>query len=291
MNKGIDLCEGDWLYFLGADDELFDENVLFDLFEQGAFSQERVVYGNVYVNGDAVWARDKSVYDGVFNLTKLLDKNICHQAIFYPKHIVSEIGYFNTKYEVTADYDYNLRCFAKQDFLYVDRIIANFSAGGKSSLAISDITSKEFATNIISYFNLNPDNPKYYKPKSPFYKRLSYYKHILKVRLNPFTEDISTGISLFTAVKNKDQSFEEALKTWVVHKEIDEYYKGGVNVIDSANIAAIHIANELKKENLLNDSTKTEHHFYVSNYTKSFEKCAQFFFQENIKLEEVNIFV
>lgn len=77
----------------------------------------------------------------------------------------------------------------------------------------------------------------------------------------------------------------------LIHKEIDEYYQGGVNVIDSANIVAIHISNELKRKHLLNYSTKTEHHFYVSNYTKSFEKSAQFFFQENIKLEEVTLFV
>jgi len=35
---------------------------------------------------------------------------------------------------------------------------------------------------------------------------------------------------------------------------------------------------------------KTEHYFYVSNYTKSFEKSAKFFFKETIKLEEVNLF-
>ena len=92
-------------------------------------------------------------------------------------------------------------------------------------------------------------------------------------------------------LKNIDHLILACTHYPLIHKEIDEYYKGGVNVIDSANIVAIHIANELKKENLLNYSTKTEHHFYVSNYTKSFEKCAQFFFQENIKLEEVNLFV
>jgi len=44
----------------------------------------------------------------------------------------------------------------------------------------------------------------------------------LKTQLNPFTEKISKGISLFTAIKNKEDTFEEALKTWVVHKQIDE---------------------------------------------------------------------
>jgi len=75
----------------------------------------------------------------------------------------------------------------------------------------------------------------------------------------------------------------------LIHQEIKNYYKGKVNVIDSANIVAEHIAKQLKKDNLLNNSKATEHHFYVSNYTESFEKSAKFFFQEDLKLEEINL--
>jgi glutamate racemase len=76
----------------------------------------------------------------------------------------------------------------------------------------------------------------------------------------------------------------------LIHQEIKDYYKGTVKVIDSANIVVEHITNQLKKDDLLNNSNnKTEHHFYVSNYTESFEKSAQFFFQENLKLKEVKI--
>lgn len=222
MNKGINLCKGDWLYFLGADDELYDENVLSDLHSLGAFSQDRVFFGNVYIKGDTKWAKDKTIYDGPFDLKKLLQKNICQQAIFYPRHIIKDIGYFNEEYEVTADWDYNLRCFAKQVFLYVDKTIAVFASGGKSSQTEADVNFKEFARNIISYFNLDPDDSKYYKPNSHFYNLLSHYKHILKTQLNPFTDNINEGISLFTAVKNRKEIFEEALKTWVKHKQIDE---------------------------------------------------------------------
>jgi glutamate racemase len=75
----------------------------------------------------------------------------------------------------------------------------------------------------------------------------------------------------------------------LIHQEIKDYYKGKVNVIDSANIVAKHIAKQLEKNNLLSNSNETEHHFYVSNYTESFEKSAKFFFQEDLKLEEVNL--
>ena len=62
-------------------------------------------------------------------------------------------------------------------------------------------------------------------------------------------------------------------------------------MIDSANIVAEYIARQLKKDNLLNNIETTKHHFYVSNYTKSFEKSAKFFFREDIKLEEANIWI
>jgi len=75
----------------------------------------------------------------------------------------------------------------------------------------------------------------------------------------------------------------------LIHQEIKDYYKGTVNVIDSANIVAEYIAKQLEKNNLLNNSKATEHHFYVSNYTESFEKSAKFFFQEDLKLKEITL--
>ena len=61
----------------------------------------------------------------------------------------------------------------------------------------------------------------------------------------------------------------------LIHQEIKDYYKGKVTVIDSANIVAEHIAKQLETNNLLNNHAKTKHHFYVSNYTKSFEESAK----------------
>ena len=76
----------------------------------------------------------------------------------------------------------------------------------------------------------------------------------------------------------------------LIQQKIKDYYKGDVNVIDSANIVAKYIAKQLKEDDLLNTSKLTEYHFYVSNYTESFEKSAKFFFKEAIKLEEINLF-
>jgi|GEM_PF-1092093 len=44
----------------------------------------------------------------------------------------------------------------------------------------------------------------------------------MMVSLNPFKREIAEGISLFTAVKNRKETLEESLKTWVLHDQIDE---------------------------------------------------------------------
>lgn len=76
----------------------------------------------------------------------------------------------------------------------------------------------------------------------------------------------------------------------LIQNEIIKHYKSSVKVIDSPYIIAEYVFKKLEKNKLLNDQKKTEHYFYVSNYTKSFEKSAKFFFKETIKLEEVNLF-
>ncbi len=221
MNKGIDISKGDWLYFMGADDSLYDKNVINDLYKLKAFDQEKVFYGDVIIIGNNPWAKDKTKYDGPFDIGKLLFKNICQQAIFYPRNIVKEIGYFNKNYTITADYDYNLRCYAKQEFLYHDKLIAVFNSGGKSSQVMIDVGFKEFARNIINYFKVDKES-EIKKKDSPFTSFLTYYNYLLKTQLNPFNEIIKPGISLITAFRHSKDLSEEVLKSWINQKQLDE---------------------------------------------------------------------
>ena len=75
----------------------------------------------------------------------------------------------------------------------------------------------------------------------------------------------------------------------LIKDEISNYYqikhanKKTVDVIDSVNIIAKYISENIKNKNIKNES---ENKFYVSNYTKSFDESAKLFFKENIFLEE-----
>ena len=77
----------------------------------------------------------------------------------------------------------------------------------------------------------------------------------------------------------------------LIKDEIIKFYNNQLNVIDSSEIVSQSIFEDLKKSKLISDLEKPTYHFIVSNYTKSFEKSAHFFFKENIKLEELDIWV
>lgn len=128
MNKGIELAEGDWLYFMGSDDELINNDILKEVSDQ--FRQYDVIYGNVYSD------RFNGNYDGEFNYVKLIERNICHQSIFLKKEVFKKVGYFNLKYKSHADWDHNIRWFYSKEIKnkYVELIIANYADGGYSSL-------------------------------------------------------------------------------------------------------------------------------------------------------------
>lgn len=159
MNKGIDRASGEWLYFLGGDDMLHDDCVLSDVARFINFygKSAEVVYGNVQIIGCNHWANDGDIYDGKFDLQKILKKNLCHQGIFYRTDFIrNKIGYYNLKYTLCADWDFNLRCWARTTFLHIERIIADFKAGGESTKNSSDVSfSADYLKNILSYFNFD----------------------------------------------------------------------------------------------------------------------------------------
>ncbi len=151
MNKGISIANGDWLYFLGSDDELYDNMVLYDFYKKSIKSNRKIIYGNIVLIGDTGWAAKGQIYDGEFTLEKLLKKNIPHQATFYHKTVFKN-NIYNTDYLICADYDLNLRVWTKHHPFYFKRTIAKFSSGGASTKVIDLNFEKSFSNNIVTYF-------------------------------------------------------------------------------------------------------------------------------------------
>lgn len=129
MNKGIDAAQGEWLYFLGSGDVFFDEGVLEEVNKTIKNNREDVIYGDVQ------WGNSKKIYDGKFSRLKLLEKNICHQAIFYSRSVFKKSGNFELRYKIAADYVFNMKWFNDKGIKrrYIKKIIAIYNAKGVSS--------------------------------------------------------------------------------------------------------------------------------------------------------------
>lgn len=72
----------------------------------------------------------------------------------------------------------------------------------------------------------------------------------------------------------------------LIKKEIREYYKGQMRILDSADVVAQALREYLQEQGLLNTGKGTEDHFLVSDYTESFESSARMFFHRGVHLEK-----
>ncbi|HCW08932.1 MAG TPA: glutamate racemase [Cytophagales bacterium] len=75
----------------------------------------------------------------------------------------------------------------------------------------------------------------------------------------------------------------------LIKREIEEFYNDKVKVLDSSLVAAQSLRHLLSERGLLNHQANPESHFYVSDYTESFENSTRLFFGENVRLEKHNL--
>lgn len=125
MNRGVELSSGSWVYFLGADDNLYAPDTLAAI---ATFIADHEPSDIVY--GDVIMRSTSYRYDGPFDLDRLLFKqNICHQAIFYRRELFAGIGPYNLRYRLWADWDFNIRCFSNPALVtrYMDVVVADYN--------------------------------------------------------------------------------------------------------------------------------------------------------------------
>lgn len=124
MNKAIARTKTDWAYFLGSDDRLLPD---FRAMPHQLKSTEFIYYANVR------FASSGKQYGGVFSPIKLVFRNISHQSMFFPSHILKRNPY-SLLYPVKSDWAKNIQLFACVPFKHIDLDVAVYNdEGGLSS--------------------------------------------------------------------------------------------------------------------------------------------------------------
>lgn len=132
MNKGIRHANGDWLLFMNAGDELFQKDVLSEVFQHIVQNTCDIYYGDAVFSSEGYYKKviaqePHSIPQGMF---------FCHQSTFTRREIMTEY-LFNTDYRIGADWNFFLSVY--QDgykFQHIDCVIAFYEFDGVSSTNI-----------------------------------------------------------------------------------------------------------------------------------------------------------
>ncbi len=129
MNKAIDFCKGEYIYFLNGGDVLYEATTLAQIFAHGV--EGDLIYGNIAIKPIE---GEQWVFEMPAKLTKpfLLKKTIPHQATFTHRKIFEKVGKYDESYKIAADYKLSLLAIYKHGFRlqYIPETFAVFDAGG-----------------------------------------------------------------------------------------------------------------------------------------------------------------
>lgn len=133
INRAVAQSRGQWWIVLGGDDRLHAPDTLQRASQALARTSADMVYGDVLMLAALGQVAAGARYTGALSLEQLLAQNICQQAIFYRRRLFDEIGGFDLRYKVWADWDFNLRVAFRRPIEWIDLVVTDYAATGMSA--------------------------------------------------------------------------------------------------------------------------------------------------------------
>lgn len=151
MNKGLTKCSGDYVIFLNSDDEFKDSDVLNDINEQMIKNVDIILSNVQQVNNGKVTRTWKPELPSIELIKRGWQPP--HPGVIMSRKLTEAVGKFNTKYEISADFDYILRGVLRANtIIKLNRVIVNMNAGGESTKFVNIIKGNK---NIVKSLKSN----------------------------------------------------------------------------------------------------------------------------------------
>jgi glycosyltransferase involved in cell wall biosynthesis len=135
MNKGVELSKGEWLYFLGSGDGLYNDRVLETVFSNPVPEQVSLIAGKIIYEGDTkpfIYSKHKRVQTPSWSFSIWLRNSLHHQGTLYRRSLFLNNS-FNLAYKIVSDYWFNLLLFKNKEHCFiVDLMLAKCNSNGVS---------------------------------------------------------------------------------------------------------------------------------------------------------------
>ncbi len=145
LNKGINKCSGEYILILHSDDKFFKNTVLENLNKEIISNDYPfiIIANIVYVNSKGVLIRRwKSDLPSIKKIQR--GWMAPHTGLVLKKEIASLLGPYDTNFEISADYDYEIRLFESysKDIKLSNITLTEMKIGGLSNRNIKSIIKK-----------------------------------------------------------------------------------------------------------------------------------------------------
>ncbi len=151
MNKGLSMATGDYVWFINAGDEIFDETILTGIFEKESRESD-IYYGETMIideRGKEIGMRRLKAPEKLSWKSLINGMVVCHQSFLVRK---SKAPMYETEFRIAADYSWMLQALKNADsVINTHLILSRFLDGGLNKKNIRRALSERFRIMVKHY--------------------------------------------------------------------------------------------------------------------------------------------
>jgi glycosyltransferase involved in cell wall biosynthesis len=274
MNKGIDVCNSEYILFLNSGDSLISDNIIEEVYNE---LKEDIVYGNLAVNNKHI-----KKYPDLLDEKYLLRDSLPHPSSFIKTKILKENKY-NENYKIISDwiFFYEQIINNKISYRHIGTTISNFMLGGVSSNKLFCLMEKRRYLESIYYeYKIGIVIPCYnqgkYIKETIDSLKASTYKNFQCVIINDGSTDNSDEI-IKKEIEN-DKRFEYFIQK---NKGLSNARNTGIKKLNSKYILCLDSDDKISETYIENGIKYLEENDNISIYYGK----AKFFFDNGLEVD------